>query len=132
MKMLKSRNPIEILIISGCLILLAGCAALAIGAAAGAAGLAYTQGALRTTVNANPSQFITAAEQTLHDMKITVQGSASDDVDGHVNGTTANGRNVTITATHNVQGGSNITIRVGTFGDEALSREIYNRIEKKL
>ena len=114
-----------------CLLLLGSCLAVA-GAAAGAAGLAYIQGALRATVNATPPQFITAADKALREMNIDVQQSASDTADGHINGRTANNRDVTITATQNAQGGSDISIRVGTFGDENLSREIYNKTVQKL
>jgi hypothetical protein len=127
---LKNKVSSSVLCVS-LLLLLSGCLAVA-GAAAGAAGLAYFQGALRGTVKANPQQFIAAAKKTLQEMDIKVQGVAADATGGHVYGLTANNQAIVISATSNGNDISDFSIRVGTFGNESLSREIYNRIAARL
>lgn len=130
--MQKVRPVLLALAIGGFLAGLSGCLALATGAAAGAAGVAYAQGALRGSVEANPQEFIQAAEDTLREMGITIQEAAADEAEGHIDAQTANDRDIDITARREDAGRSEVSIRVGTFGDEELSRDIYNRIVARL
>jgi hypothetical protein len=131
-KIIKSKNNLmHALLVGSLLLLLSGCLALA-GAAAGAAGVAYAQGALRGTVKVSPPQYIAAAEKTFQERNITVMDKAIDPAESRINGKTSNNRDVVITATRVDEGISEISIRVDVFGDENLSREIYNNIAEKL
>lgn len=130
--MRKSRTLAPILSAAGLSILLSGCLGLAAGAAAGAAGLAYIQGALQGTVDASPQKFIDAAQATLKEMGFAVQETAADEAEGHINARTANDRDINITAEKKTENTTSVRIRIGTFGDEELSREIYNRTVEKL
>lgn len=125
--MLASMLPVAVVAI-----LLSGCLGLAAGAAAGAAGLAYIQGALQGKVEASPQRFIEAAEGTLEEMGFTVRESASDEAEGHIDARTANDRDISVTAKKETDNTTAVSIRVGTFGDEELSRDIYNRTVEKL
>jgi hypothetical protein len=127
-----SRYALQMVVVLAVTALLGGCLALGIGAAAGAAGLAYAEGALRGSVKGTPEQVVNAAQATLRDMGFTIQDAAADAAEGHVNGKTSNDRGISIVTRDAGGGTSDIYIRIGTFGDEALSRDIYNRIAARV
>ncbi len=130
--MTRSRHALQTVAVLTVTALLGGCLALGVGAAAGAAGLAFAEGSLRGTVKGTPVQVVNSAQATLKDMGFTIQDAAGDAAEGHVDGKTANGRNISILTKDAGGGTSDISIRVGTFGDEALSRDIYNRIASRM
>jgi hypothetical protein len=109
----------------------AGCLAVAAAGAAGA-GVAYMMGDLKGTVDASPTQAVQAAEGALQDMGITVLTSNADDLEGTITARTARDRRVRIDVKRETASTSNVSIRIGTFGDEALSREIYDRLRQRL
>ena len=107
-----------------------GCAALVVGAAAGgaAAGALYYKGELRADVDASPQEIIAATEKAFRDLiwdKETVAASATD---GLATARTATGREVKVTVEMKTPEVSTLGIRIGTFGDENLSRLLYDRI----
>ncbi len=111
--------------------LLSGCVALAAAGAAGA-GVAYLKGELNGTLEASPQEVVDAAQATIEEMGFSVISARASEVDGRVEGRTANDRDITIEVDRQNEGTSDISIRVGTFGDEELSREIYNRIQQRV
>jgi hypothetical protein len=108
-----------------------GCLAVAAAGAAGA-GVAYMMGDLKATVDASPTQVVRAAEGALDEMGITVVSSSGDDLEGTVTARTARDRRVRIDVKRETPTTSGVSIRIGTFGDEALSREIYDQLRQRL
>ncbi len=111
-----------IMLTSGCLI--------AAGAAAG--GVFYAKGDLESTLQATPSQIAAAAESVFADMKVTKLTSVSSDLDAEVVGRSSTDKKITIRSKTKSQNFSTISIRVGVFGDDDLSRTILAKIKKKL
>lgn len=112
-------------------LLLPGCIAVA-GAAAGGAGVAYAMGEFEATVEGSPKETVQAARRALDDLDIHLVASDSTSVDGRVEGRTALDKKVVIAVTRVDDERSKVEIRVGTWGDEALSRRVYERIVERL
>jgi len=110
--------------LSGCLVVAAA------GAAAG--GVAYVSGDLEGTLSANPPQAIAAVERAVEGLGLAKVSSASTDLDGQVVARTAQDKKVTIGVKKTSDGVSSVSIRIGTFGDEAMSVQIYERIKSEL
>ena len=111
--------------------LASGCLAVA-GAAAGGAGVAYAMGEFEATVEGGPKQAVEAARRALDELDIHLVASDSTSVDGRVEGRTALDKKVTIAATRVDEQRTRLEIRVGTWGDEDLSRRIYEEIVDRL
>jgi hypothetical protein len=111
-----------------------GCAVLLVGAAAGAgvAGAAYALGDLEAHLEADPPAVAKAAERALNALQIRVISNAVSGLDARLVGRTGADRKVTVKVKGAGEGRSEISIRVGAFGDETMSRSILRRIEKEL
>ena len=110
--------------------LLTGCAALVVGAAAGgaAAGALYFKGELKADVDATPPEVIAATEKAFRDPIWAKDTAAASATDGLATARTATGKEVRVTVEMKTPEVSSIGIRIGTFGDENLSRLLYDRI----
>ena len=114
------------------LLLLPGCAAAAgAGGAVGAGTVAYVGTDLEAVLEASPQLVVAASEAAFRDLEIRAISADATAIDGRVIGRTALDRKIEI---HVEREGasSRISIRVDTFGDEALSRQIYERIKAHL
>ncbi|MCF6149982.1 MAG: DUF3568 family protein [Candidatus Kuenenia sp.] len=111
-----------------------GCAVFVVGAAAGAgaAGVAYVKGDMRACVKADPRAVEKASVKAFEVLDIHKVSSGSSALDAEVVGRTAAEMKVTIKAKIEATGESSVTIRVGTFGDEPLSRRIYDEVNTHL
>lgn len=113
--------------------MLPGCILVAAGAAAGAAGgVAYYMGELKATERATPPEIVAAARTALENMYVAVVSSNADELTGEVIGRTSTDERIRISVEYKSDGLSEVGIRVGTFGDEEISRRILNDIEKAL
>ena len=115
----------------GMMPLLSGCLLAAAGAA-GAATVAYVGGEIKTTLQAAPPQVVAATDTAFKQMSIVAVSSDSTAVDGLVEGRTATDKKITVTVKSEGDKASRVGIRVGTFGDEALSRQILDKIKSNL
>lgn len=111
--------------------LVSGCAALAAGAAGGT-GIAFLMGDLEATVRAEPPEIATAAEAAIAELDLIRISSTSTQIDAEIVGRTATDKSILIRARRETDGISKLTIRVGTFGDEDLSRVMLDAIKKRL
>ncbi len=102
------------------LALLPGC--LAVAVAAGAAGVAYVDGDLEAKLDATPQK----------DMNVPIKSKEATAIDGKLVGRTALEKKVEITVQRETETTSKISIRIDTFGDESLSRQILEKIKSKL
>lgn len=110
---------------------LSSCVVLAAGAA-GAGTMAYVKGEYSGTLDAEPAQVVKATEKALADLSIHVLSSESTSIDGKIVARTALDKKITIEVDGQSDHRSEIGIRVDTFGDEDLSRQIFDKIKSKL
>ena len=117
------------LILMAVAFLLTGCGLLMVGAAGGAvAGALYYQGDLKADVDATPQAVITATEKAFRDLIWAKETASASATDGLATARTATGKEVKVTVVTKTPEVSAIAIRIGTFGDENLSRLLYDRI----
>jgi uncharacterized iron-regulated membrane protein len=108
---------------------LTGCGALFVGAAGGAvAGALYYQGVLKADVDATPQAVISATERAFRDLIWSKEVATASAADGLATARTATGKTVKVTVEAKTPETSTLGIRIGTFGDENLSRLLYDRI----
>lgn len=110
---------------------LQSCVAVAAGAAGGAT-VAYVMGEYASELDGTPKQVVEAAKDVLKDMDMKIQTSASSAMDGKVVAKSALDKTITIIVKRVTDERSKINIRVGTFGDEEVSRSICEKIKKEL
>ena len=126
------RNGLIVVLVSGLMLQLTGCAALLVGGAAAgaaAAGIMYRDGELRADLEATPPTVIKATERAFRDLIWTKESAQASATDGQATARTATGKEVLVTVTRKTDNTSQIGIRVGTFGDENLSRLLYDKIK---
>ena len=112
------------LVCSGCIWLAAG--------AAGVAGTLYVKGEVQSTLDATPDKIVAATEKAFKDLGIIKISASGSKLDGLVVGRTAADKEVTVTVKSSTEKTSEISIRVGTFGDETLGRQILTKIRANL
>jgi Protein of unknown function (DUF3568) len=95
-------------------------------------GATNTLGDYTTSVAATPDKVTDAAQKACEDLKLNDIVGNGTKVDGQVTAHTADGRDVTITIAQAGDQVSKVTIRVGTAGDEAVSKQLVDRINNHL
>lgn len=115
------------LLASGCMLL-----AIGAGAAAGAGTVAYLQGELKANQDAPLAGVLKAAEAALKDMQFTVTERTEGPARGKLLARGEGDKRVEIALVALTPKATEIRIRVGVFGDEALSRKILEKILKRL
>ena len=123
---------VMIVVAMSCLCMTLGGCLLLLGGAAGAGTVAYVGGALQESVKATPEQVVSATNQALTSLKYITMSSESAGQTGKVTGRTGDDKAVTVEAKQEGAGISRVSIRIGTFGDEARSRILMDEIKKKL
>ncbi|MBL0715630.1 MAG: DUF3568 family protein [Desulfosarcina sp.] len=126
------RNMIFAVLIGGLMLQTTGCAVLLIGGAAAgaaAAGVMYHEGELKADLDAPPATVIKATERAFRDLIWSKESARSSATDGLATARTATGKEVTVTVNRKTESVSQIGIRIGTFGDENLSRLLYDKIK---
>lgn len=125
------RNVIFAVLIGGLMLQMTGCALLLVGGAAAgaAAGIMYHEGELRADIDAPPPSVIKATERAFRDLIWTKESATSSATDGLATARTATGKEVVVTVGLKSENVSQIGIRIGAFGDENLSRLLYDKIQ---
>jgi uncharacterized lipoprotein len=124
-----------VLVLFGATLLLQGCGALlagGAGAAAGAGTVAYTRGEAQSTYPASFERTWNATMGALQEANLKVQDTDRDGSKGTIKAVQADDKNVTVGLEPAGPGTTSVKIRVGTFGDEEVSRAIHNRIASRL
>lgn len=106
-----------------------GCVALAVGAAAGVGGTIYIRGELRSTEEIPLDKMWMATLATIRELEFEKRSERSDALQGRVVARRADGSNVTIRLDADGSDRTKVGIRVGTFGDETVSRTILDKIK---
>jgi hypothetical protein len=115
------------LLLQGCMLLVLGT-----GAAAGAGAVAYIKGELRVTYTAPLDRTWEATLGALNDLGYGILSSQKSDSGGEIEAKKVGQDKVTIGLSISGPGTTLVTIRVGIFGDEVISRTIQGKITSKL
>jgi len=113
------------------LLLSSGCAALVVGGAAGAGAVAYIRGELKSIEDVSLDQAFSAARQAMSDLELAVTSSEKDAFNGELIARGAGDKKIVVKLKKQSDAVTEIKIRVGTFGDEAMSRKILESIKKR-
>lgn len=128
------RKPALLLgLLLGC-ILNVGCVALLVGgaAAAGAGTVAYVRGELRSTLDAPYERVWSATQRALADLEMPVTAQEKDGLTGQITARATGDRKITVRLRKVTGTATEVRIRVGTWGDEAVSRQILEQIQRRL
>jgi hypothetical protein len=111
-----------------------GCALFVVGgvAAAGAAGYVYVKGELKSTEGASLDKTWNATLVSMKELSFTIIKQGKDGIAGELTARTAANKDVHIYLKKLSDTATEISIRVGTFGDEELSRTILMKIKSHL
>jgi hypothetical protein len=110
-----------------------GCVAVALGgAAAGAGTVMYAQGDLKVTIDQQIDPVYKATKAAVDKMDVMVVDSQHDALVGKIVFRNAYDDKITITLKRTSEDFTDMSIRVGFFGDETKSRAVYDKIKKNL
>jgi hypothetical protein len=112
---------------SGCVLFVAGAAA-----GAGVAGYAWVNGEIKATEAASLTRTWEASLSAMADMQYPVTSQIKDALEGNITAHNAKNTDIKIRLKYVSNTSTEIHIRVGTFGDEAVSRIILNKIHEHL
>lgn len=110
---------------------LTGC--VAVVAAGGAAGtVAWMRGALETNVEGSAERVATAAQRAVADLGFASVSQTTDATGGEIVARTAKDERIRIELTRITDSSTKVSIRVGTFGDQAISQQVLDAIKRRL
>ena len=115
-------------VLSGCL----AAAAVGGGAVAGAGTIAYIKGELKSTEGYPFATVWDATVKAVDQLEFIVVNKVNDSISGKYECMTADNKTVHINVNRVGDNITEIKIRVGTFGDETLSRYILSKIQSNL
>jgi len=112
-------------------VLLTGCIIAAVGA--GAAGtVAYVKGDLETIESKKLEVVHEATVKALKDLELSISQDTKDKMAATVIARDSQDKKVTVNLTAVTDESTEISIRFGTFGNEAKSTMVYNKIKENL
>lgn len=111
---------------------LTGCVAVVVGIAAGAGTVAYVRGELETTLSAGYEKSVEATNLAVQQLQFARVAERRDALSDTITVRTAGDRKVVIRINKIADFSSRVRIRVGIFGDEALSLTILEKIRANL
>ncbi len=109
-----------------------GCLAVAAGAVVGAGAYAYHAGKLNARLDASLDRSFEATRTALTDMGFTELSTAKDALTAHATAETADAKEVTVHLEKVADDATDISIRIGAFGDERKSTEVLAKIRERL
>ena len=121
-------------LLAGVLAFNGGCALFLVGgaAAAGAGTVAYVSGELKETEDVAYDKVYDATLAAMNDMQYAVVDKSKAGITAKIFVRTAGDKKIQITLDKQSASVTEIHIRVGTFGDESLSRQILDKIKSHL
>ena len=112
---------------NGCFLFVAG--ALVAG---GVAGYSYVNGELKVTAGATMNEAYDASLSAMSDLQFTVTGKSKDALQGEVDARNSSNTAIVIKLKYVSNTATEISIRVGTFGDKTMSDMILDKIKSHL
>ncbi|HPD14064.1 MAG TPA: DUF3568 family protein [Planctomycetota bacterium] len=112
----------------------AGCPAILVGtgAAMGAGALVWQSGWLRGNISEPIERVHRAAKSAVADFHVTLESDSLKPVSGVVDGTMPDGRRIVVETARRGDRETQVRIRVGFWGDQAVSLRIFEQIKKHL
>ena len=128
---MKARHTLAMAGLAAVLLLSSGCALFLVGAGAaiGAGTIAYAQGKLQAADNVTFDRAWSATTLAMVELKLKVINSSRDELSGRVLARDAMDQRITVSLRKQTDQVTEFQIRVGTIGDEAFSRQIYEKIK---
>ena len=115
----------------GGVVLLSGCPAILVGA--GAVGtMAYLEGDLKSVEPHAIDEVYKATHKVLKDLDMKVVKDTKEKTQAEIAARDGEDRKVTINLVSKYEGITDISIRIGVFGDETRSRSLYTKIHQAL
>ncbi len=111
------------------MVITSGCVALVVGAAVGAGTVAYVGGELKATDEVAFDRAWSATLKAMDDLQFKVTKQQKDALEGLLVARRADDTPVTVRVRKQGEKTTEIRIRVGTFGNETLSRTIHDKIK---
>lgn len=108
-----------------------GCSSFSNGSAAPGR-VSHVLGKLRSVEEASLERTWEAVQKTMEDLEFIVTRRQKDALTAHLIGRGANDKRIEINLKKISEGLTKVMIRVGTFGDESLSRQILEKIKHNL
>ena len=126
------KGQVFLLLLLSCAAVLAqGCVVAAVGA--GAAGtVAYVRGDLQTVETAGMEALYKASLEAFDKLELAVIQKAKDAMTAEIISRDAEDKKIRIKLKSTAEGMTELSIRIGMFGDETKSRLIYEAIKKEL
>lgn len=111
---------------------LASSCVVAAAGAAGAAGYAWYRGEFEGSLDGSPKEVASAAKEALQDLDMKLIKVEATEIDGKVTARSALDKEVVVTIKRKTEQTSTVGIRIGAFGDEALSQNIFEKMKRNL
>lgn len=111
-------------------VLQTGCVIVAAGAGAGT--VAYVRGELESTLPKALARSLEATRQAIEQLKLAKISDKEDALGGVIVARTADDKRIEVKLTAVGEGITKVQIRVGVFGDNTVSRAVYDRIKANL
>jgi hypothetical protein len=108
-----------------------GCLVAAAAAGTGAA-VVYSKGDKDFTADATVAQCMSAAASTMQDLKYNIEKNESSASDGEIFARSATDRSVKIHVTYLADKSTRVNIKVGTWGDETITQQIWDTMRTYL
>jgi len=112
-------------------VVLSGCAAVIVGAGAGA-GVAYKMGQMEATAPADLRATVTATDDAFAHLQLALVSKKVDAFGAEFIGRTALDHKISVKLTGMTDTATTVRIRIGVFGDEAMSLKVYDQIRAGL
>ena len=116
------------------MVICSGCinALVAGGVAAGAGAVAYVRGDFEVVRRESITKLYNASLKALEDLEITITQFEKDALSAVITGHGAEDKKIVVKMKMVENDLTKLTIRIGTFGDKAMSQIIYDKIRKNL
>lgn len=111
-------------VVSGCMLLVAG--------GAGAGSVAYIRGDLQAHLEASLSRSVTATNRAIKSLKYVKISEATDKLASRIIARNASDKKIEIKLDKATKNTTSISIRVGMFGNQVISNNLLNEINKRL
>ncbi len=128
---MRSKLVVLSVLLAAVFVLLQGCMTVAL-VGAGAGTVMYTMGDLEAVLPADIDSAYDAAQKSLVQLQLKISSKSKDALAAEIIARDAQDKKVTVKLKSTSQYSTELSIRVGVFGDEDKSRLIYEQIQKNL
>jgi len=127
---MRGRQVVLIIMLIGSAVSISGCIVAAVGAGVGT--VAYVKGDLETVESKSLDVVYEAALKAVEELELQVISKTKDSLSAEINARDAQDKKITIKLNATSDESTELSIRIGTFGNETKSRLIYEKIQENL